>query len=66
MLYNLMAGHKMQPDWVLNAHFSIELIASNQARCSIVMVSDLGRSFEARCNLLVRWHNPCREIKRAA
>jgi hypothetical protein len=65
MLYALMANHQMQSDWVLDAQISLELTAANRVQCSISLVSDLGRSFEARCNLLVRRHDRCRELRRA-
>ncbi|MDB5661253.1 MAG: hypothetical protein JWS10_3868 [Cypionkella sp.] len=58
MLNTLIANYRLLPDWVVDARITIELTASNQVKCSIIVVSDLGRSFEATRTVLARRHDP--------
>lgn len=64
MLQVIMKRHSLPFEWVHDARFSVELAGLYRLNCSLRVVSDLGREFEAGHNLLVRRHNPRVEQRR--
>lgn len=64
MLQVLMKSQNLPAEWVQDARFSVELAAFDRLNCSLRVVSDLGRSFEFSRVLLVRRHDPRRELRR--
>lgn len=65
-LQALMKSHNLPFEWVQDAHLTVELATIDRLNCSLRVVSDLGRGFEASCILLVLRHDPRRELRRAA
>ena len=61
----LMKSQNLPSEWVQDAHFTVELAAFDRLICSLHVVADLGRSFEFSRILLVRRHDPRRELRRA-
>lgn len=64
MLQVLMKSQSLPSEWIQDARFIVELAAFDRLNCSLHVVSDLGRSFEFSRILLVRRHDPRRELRR--
>ncbi|MEO1909337.1 MAG: hypothetical protein ABGX10_02725 [Paracoccus sp. (in: a-proteobacteria)] len=60
----LMKSKNLPSEWVQDARFTVKLAAFDRLDCSFRVVSDLGRSFKSSRVLLVRGHDPRRELRR--
>mgnify|MGYP001603868109 CR=1 FL=1 len=65
MLRKHVSSRQLKQDWVQQVRLTVEMVASDRMRCSLQVVTDLGRSFNQRRDVVVRRHDPAREFKRA-
>ena len=64
ILQNMLSGHKLYAGWVADGYITIESVNTRQLRCSVGLISDLGRKFQSTRSLAVSRHDPSRELRR--
>ncbi|GGA40430.1 hypothetical protein GCM10011499_07480 [Pelagibacterium lentulum] len=64
MLSALVIRHGLQQTWVAAGRIVIQKANSDTQQCSISLVSDLGRKFDARLSVFALPHDPSREFRR--